>query len=66
MQVTCYCRKKPLHILIENDNTHNFLDVDVDKKIGCRIDGISCLKVDVADGSKVSISSVVKGFTWSI
>jgi hypothetical protein len=34
MRVTCYFRKKPLNILIA-------------KKIGCIIDGISCLKVSI-------------------
>ena len=37
MRVTDQVRKKPLHILIDSDSTHNFIDVNVAKKLGCKI-----------------------------
>ena len=58
--------KKPLHILIDNGSTHNFLDTHVAKELGCRIEVIPSLNVVVADGNKVKISNVVKSFTWVI
>jgi len=51
--------KKPLHILINSGNTHNFLDVHVAARIRCKIEDLKPLVVIVADGTKVQISSVV-------
>ncbi|KAL5173307.1 hypothetical protein HKD37_16G045875 [Glycine soja] len=50
--------KKPLHILINSGNTHNFLDVHVAARIRCKIEDLKPLVVIVADGTKVQISSV--------
>ena len=66
MRVTGYSKKKPPHILIDSGSTHNFLDVRVAKKLGCRIEVILSSNVIVADGNKVQISNVVKSFTWVI
>jgi len=45
MRVTCYYKKKPLHILIDSGSMHNFLDAHVPKKLGCRIKVIPSLNV---------------------
>ena len=65
MRVTGYYKKKPLHILNDSESTHNFLDEEVTKKLGCPIRRIPTLSVAVADGAKVTINSVVKQFSWS-
>jgi len=64
MRVTCCYKKKPLHILIDSRNTHNFLDEGVAKKLCCLITDIPILSVAVADGARVSITSTVKQFSW--
>nr|KYP60719.1 hypothetical protein KK1_023131 [Cajanus cajan] len=66
MRITRYYKKKPLHILIDCGSTNNFLDIQVAKKYGCKIEEREPLSVAVADGSKLTISFMVKGFTWSI
>jgi len=63
MRVTGYYRKKPLHILIDNGSTHNFLDEAVAQKLGCLITRILTLSVAVADGARVTINSVVEQFS---
>ncbi|XP_028201841.1 uncharacterized protein LOC114386028 [Glycine soja] len=66
MRVTGQVRKKPLHILIDNGSTHNFLDVNVAKKLGCKIEDMDPVSVIVADRARVQINTMVKGFSWLI
>nr|KYP34597.1 hypothetical protein KK1_044431 [Cajanus cajan] len=65
-RVTGYYKKKPIHILIDSGITHNFLDVEVAMKLGCKIEDLKSLHVTVADGSRLSIPSLVKQFKWTI
>nr|KYP65271.1 hypothetical protein KK1_011503 [Cajanus cajan] len=48
MRVTGYHKKKHLHVLIDSGSTHNFLDIEVAKRLGCRIDAFDFLSVVVA------------------
>ena len=64
MRVTVHVKKKALHILIDSGSTHNFLDVEVAKKIGCKTVSITPMRVDVANGSSLSCIVACKGFTW--
>ncbi|XP_027351487.1 uncharacterized protein LOC113862611 [Abrus precatorius] len=64
MRVTGQFKKKPLHILIDSGSTHNFLDIHMAKKLGCKIDSMDPLHVTVADGTRVQINSMVKKFSW--
>jgi len=66
MRVMSSYKKKPLHILIDSRSTHNFLDEEVAKKLGCPITHIPTLSVAVADGARVTITSIVKQFSWSL
>ena len=66
MRVTGYHKKRPLHILVDSGSTHNFLDIQVAKKFGCKIEEIEPLHVVVADGNKLHISTIVRNFTWTI
>ena len=34
MRFIVFVRKRPLHILVDSKSTHNFLDVNVAKKLG--------------------------------
>ncbi|XP_048503129.1 uncharacterized protein LOC125498867 [Beta vulgaris subsp. vulgaris] len=66
MRVTGYIGKKPLHILIDSGSTHNFLDVSLAMKLGCKIDSMPSQSVSVADGNTLSCKSMCKGFQWRL
>ncbi|XP_017434719.2 uncharacterized protein LOC108341562 [Vigna angularis] len=66
MRVTGYFKKKPLHILIDSGNTHNFLDESVAKQLGYPLTAISPLSVAVADGARVNITAIAKHFPWTM
>ncbi|GKU89514.1 hypothetical protein SLEP1_g3643 [Rubroshorea leprosula] len=64
MRVTGYVNKKPIHILIDSGSTHNFLEVNVAKRVGCKLQAVEALKVDVADGSSLECVHMCQDFTW--
>ncbi|KAE9621561.1 putative nucleotidyltransferase, Ribonuclease H [Lupinus albus] len=66
MRVTGQYNKKPLHILIDSGSTHNFLDIQRAKTIGCKIEALEPLMVTMANGNKLQISAVVGNFSWTI
>jgi len=66
MRVTGYFKKRPIHILIDSGNIHNFLDAQLATKMGCLLEDIPPLNVVVADGAKVNIKSMVKQFSWTV
>jgi hypothetical protein len=41
MMVTGFCQKCPLHIFTDSGSTYNFMDIDVAKRLGCRIEDIT-------------------------
>lgn len=55
---------KRLHILIDNDNTHNFLDLHTANKLGCDCLPLEQLQVTVANDNRIPCKYVCKGFTW--
>ena len=61
IKVTVHMNKKPLHILIDSRSTHNFLDVEVVKKLECKTTSINPMRVDIANGSSLSCVSACKG-----
>ncbi|GJS46029.1 reverse transcriptase [Tanacetum coccineum] len=56
--------KNALHVLVDSWSTHNFLDLQVAKKLRCRLRKIYPLDVFVANGNVMSITYECKGFTW--
>ncbi|GKU86140.1 hypothetical protein SLEP1_g704 [Rubroshorea leprosula] len=64
MRVTGYVNKKPIHILIDSGSIHNFLDVNVAKRVGCKLQAVEALKVDVTDGSSLECVHLCQDFTW--
>lgn len=36
LRVTGYHEKQPLQVLIDTGSTHNFIDTEVAKKLGCK------------------------------
>ena len=66
MRVTGFVRKKPIHILIDSGSTNNFLDEQVAKRLGCKIEPTKPMRVSVADGNTLTISSMVQNFSWQL
>jgi len=64
--MTRYHKKIPLHILIGNENTCNFLNVQIANKYGCKIQELEPIKVVVGEGFKLDIYSIVKNLSWTI
>ncbi|XP_042012423.1 uncharacterized protein LOC121760896 [Salvia splendens] len=66
MRVTGRIGKKALHILIDSDSTHNFLDLHTAKKLGLALTGVNPVYVGVADGNRLECKSMYKGLKWSL
>ncbi|GJY03062.1 hypothetical protein Tco_0361214 [Tanacetum coccineum] len=66
MRLKGHVLKQILHILMDSDNTHNFLDLYIAKKMGCKIRSTCPLQVTVADGNKIVSHYMVKAFQWKI
>ncbi|XP_074298103.1 uncharacterized protein LOC141628919 [Silene latifolia] len=66
MRVTGKVRSQSVHILIDSGSTHNFLDEEVAKKLGCRISGTYPLEVSVANGDKIMTTKVCRKFKWQL
>ncbi|GJY57506.1 retrotransposable element Tf2 [Tanacetum coccineum] len=58
--------RQRIHIPIDLGSTHNFLDVYMAKKLGCKITEIDPLQVSVADGNKITSRSMCKNFSWML
>ncbi|GJY77978.1 reverse transcriptase [Tanacetum coccineum] len=66
MRVRGYVGKRPLHILIDCESTHNFLDTSAAKRLPCQLSATTPLRVHVANGSKMVSSSKCKTFKWTL
>lgn len=53
MRVTGRVGGNELHILVDCGFTHNFLDVEVAKKLGCKLKNTCPMTVTVAGGKKI-------------
>ncbi|CAO2838144.1 unnamed protein product [Amaranthus hypochondriacus] len=40
MKIVGFVKNKPLHILVDSGSTHNFLDIEYAKKLGCELEQI--------------------------
>lgn len=64
MRVTGRVGRKAVHILIDSGNTHNFLDLNLAKKLGLHLTPVNPVMVDVADGNRLECNSMCKGMGW--
>ena len=64
MRVRGMCNGVVLQILIDSGSTHNFLDINIAKQLGCKIQGIPPQAVSVADGNHLACQSMSKDFQW--
>ncbi|GJX75665.1 reverse transcriptase [Tanacetum coccineum] len=59
-------KQHELHILIDLGSTHNFLDVSVAKRMGCKTWSTCPLAVSVAGGKDMVTVSQCKDFQWKL
>ncbi|XP_071695748.1 uncharacterized protein [Rutidosis leptorrhynchoides] len=59
-------QNKTLHILIDSDSTHNFLDLDMAKKLGCNLKQIRPMTVKVPGGNQIVSTNECTGFKWKM
>lgn len=63
MRVTGMLDKKLLHILLDSGSTHNFLDLEVAKKLGCKLEKVTSLLVTAGGGTTLKAPYICRNFT---
>jgi len=66
MRINRHLGKKTIHILIDSGSTHNFLDVNLAKKLGCKMEPIVVQAVTIADGNQLQCQYICRNFTWQM
>lgn len=66
MRVVGLVQKRPVHILIDTSNTHNFIDFEYAKKLACVMESISLQSITVADGNKIPCQYVCRDLARQI
>ncbi|KAL5713693.1 hypothetical protein ACHQM5_015746 [Ranunculus cassubicifolius] len=59
-------RNQAITMLIDSDNTHNFLDINTTKKLNCTILATPSHDVSIAGGGNLQCTSVCPRFTWQL
>lgn len=66
MRVTGSVKGKAIKILIDTGSTHNFMDLNTAKRLGCHLTRIHLFVVSVADGNRMYNNFNCKGFLWKM
>ncbi|XP_056692219.1 uncharacterized protein [Spinacia oleracea] len=66
MRVRGLVKGKSLQILVDSGSTHNFVDLEFAKKLGCKLDKIPAQVITVADGNHLACQHSCHGFTWTM
>lgn len=61
-RLKCFTEKKPLEVFIDCGSTHNFIDEETAKRLGCVISKTKSQLVQVADGREIPTDRMCKGF----
>jgi hypothetical protein len=64
MRISGLHDKKLLHILLDSGSTHNFLDLNIAKKLGCKLEAIPPLPVTGGGGHKLEAAFTCRYFKW--
>lgn len=64
MRIQGQVGKRPVHILVDNGATYDFLDYALAKKLGWKGKPDHLAKVEVAGGIRLKVYGVWKGFKW--
>lgn len=66
MRVTGMYDRKLLQILLDSGSTHNFLDLEMAKKLGCKLEKVDSLPVAAGGGTTLEAPYICRGFTWKL
>ncbi|GKG24459.1 reverse transcriptase, partial [Tanacetum coccineum] len=66
MRIKGFVGKHVIYILVDCGSTHNFVDIAVAKKLGCKIKSTYLLPVTVGDGYNIATNSECKQFHWQL
>ncbi|GJV94168.1 retrotransposon protein [Tanacetum coccineum] len=66
MRIKGVVGKQVIHILVDCGSTHNFVDIAVAKKLGCKIKSTCPVPVTVGDGYNIATNSECKQFHWQL
>lgn len=66
MRVSALHNKKMLQVLIDSGSTHNFLDLDLAKKLGCKLESVTPMSVTAGGGTTLEAPYICRGFTWQL
>lgn len=66
IKLTRRVKNNKLSILVDTGSTHNFLDPQAAKRVGCKLEYTNPLLVTVADGGKMNCNSKCFGFRWEM
>ncbi|XP_071728840.1 uncharacterized protein [Rutidosis leptorrhynchoides] len=66
MRVTGIINKKSVQILIDSGSTHNFLDVNVAKNLGCFLKTNEAIPVNIPSGNKTLSAGICEALKWQI
>lgn len=66
MRVTGMHNKKQLQVLVGNGNTHNFMDLEMAKKLGCKVEAVTPMTVTTGGGNRLEAPFICKGFNWQL
>nr|GEY44554.1 reverse transcriptase [Tanacetum cinerariifolium] len=64
MRVKAHVRKNVVHTLVDCGSTHNFLDWNITRKLGCKLRKMCPLEVFVENGMVMSSKYECKDFYW--
>lgn len=66
MRIKGFVGKQLLHILVDSGSTHNFVDLQKAKRLGCRLQITCPFSVAVSGGTKMISNFMCRGFTWTL
>ncbi|XP_059284972.1 uncharacterized protein LOC132038306 [Lycium ferocissimum] len=64
IHVVGYHEKRPIQLLLDGGSTHNFIDVNAVKKLGCTVIPTPPSNVSLGNSSVETTSGLVKDFKW--
>ncbi|GKA55268.1 gypsy/ty3 retroelement polyprotein [Tanacetum coccineum] len=66
MRVNGWVGKHELHILVDCGSTHNFLDAQVAKQLGCHTRQTCPLQIAIPGGRSLESTTICPDFTWTL
>lgn len=66
IHVIGYSNKSPLQIPLDGRSTHNFIDCESAKRLGCQVDPTKVGYVSLGNNSMEAASGVVTNFQWML